>query len=179
MEVQNLKLQKSRHSSRSGVSNTVYYPATCRLPIEGLNSHTRTSISSMDNIDPQGRLNYDKTVCELLIKRTHLTQNAISHHPRFCLAINFKIPFHASKKTLKVFKNGQISRHWGETWQLKEKSLKTRYPKTMEQLNEHSRPLSLFQVADQGQHPTRWDRSGVVVSSLRWMCHPSQPKIPP
>ena len=57
-----------------------------------------------------------------------------------------------------------------DAWDLKERSLKERYVRTVESLNQHTRPLAPLQVGDKvfiqnqtGNNPKRWDRSGIVM----------------
>ena len=44
------------------------------------------------------------------------------------------------KKDLMVFNNPQILKQWRDTWKLKEKTMRSRYVKTTEKLNEHAPP---------------------------------------
>ena len=73
-------------------------------------------------------------------------------------------------KDIMSFNNPQISNQWRDIWKLKEDTMKARYVKTIENLNEHTRQLALLSIGDyvfvQNQHgrfPTKWDKSGVVV----------------
>ena len=119
----------------------------------------------MDNIDSQGRLDTDKMVRALLIKRNtpdpgcHLSASEVL----FGHKIRDTLPF--IRKDMELFKNDQISCHWREAWQQKEGALKARYVKTLEKLAQHSRQLTPLKVADQvliqnqsGPHPTRCHR---------------------
>ena len=71
-----------------------------------------------------------------------------------------------------LFNNHNIHPQWKEAWKAKEKALKTRYVKTLENLTEHSRPLPPLRHGDhvmiQSQHgrfPKKWDKSGIVVET--------------
>ena len=59
---------------------------------------------------------------------------------------------------------------WREGWSLKEKALRARAARTVETLSEHAKDLPPLRHGDfvsvqnqTGHHPTRWDRTGVVV----------------
>ena len=74
---------------------------------------------------------------------------------------------------LEKFSNPNIWPTWREAWSEKEAALRHRYHRTTEALKEHSRPLTPLVVGDQvyiqnqaGNHPKRWDRSGLVVDVL-------------
>ena len=74
---------------------------------------------------------------------------------------------------LEKYTNPNIRPLWRNAWAAKENALRARFTRTTESLKEHSRslrPLSLgetvFLQNQSGLHPTKWDRSGVVVESL-------------
>ena len=74
---------------------------------------------------------------------------------------------------LEKFSNPNIRPLWREAWQAKEDALRTRLTRTTEALQAHSRPLRPLSVGErvllqnqQGSHPNKWDRSGVIVDSL-------------
>ena len=61
---------------------------------------------------------------------------------------------------------------WRTTWKAKEEALRTRFTRTMERLNSHARSLLPLRIGEQvfvqnqvGNHPTKWDKSGVIVES--------------
>ena len=69
-----------------------------------------------------------------------------------------------------VFSNPAIHTQWKEAWLAKEEALKTRYVKTLESLNEHTRVLPKLNMGDlvmiqnqSGRFPKKWDKSGVVI----------------
>lgn len=73
---------------------------------------------------------------------------------------------------LDKFSNPLYRPLWRNSWIEKETALRNRMHKCCERLNEHSRNLKPLQVGDKcyvqnmaGNHPTRWDRSGVVISN--------------
>ena len=70
------------------------------------------------------------------------------------------------------FNNPQIHSQWREAWKLKEDALKERYVKTLENLNEHTRPLAPLRHGDhvliqnqRGRYPNKWDHSGTIVET--------------
>ena len=74
---------------------------------------------------------------------------------------------------LEKFTNPHIRPTWREAWSEKEVALRNRYHRTSESLKEHSRPLPPLSAGDwcyiqnqTGNHPNRWDRSGVIVDVL-------------
>lgn len=73
---------------------------------------------------------------------------------------------------LEKFSNHNVRPLWREAWAAKEEALRTRIKRTSESLKAHSKPLwplslgkRLFLQNQQGSHPKKWDRSGVVVES--------------
>ena len=71
---------------------------------------------------------------------------------------------------LNKFSNKAIKPVWREAWSAKESALRTRFVKTSEKLNEHSRNLENLSVGDHcfvqnqtGNYPKRWDRTGAIV----------------
>ena len=76
---------------------------------------------------------------------------------------------------LEKFSNSHIRPLWRQAWAAKEEALRTRMTRTTEALQAGSRPLRPLSVGErvflqnqQGPHPTKWDRSGIIVESL---CH--------
>ena len=70
------------------------------------------------------------------------------------------------------FTNPAINPTWKQAWQAKEEALRVRFVKSFEAVNAHSKPLPELSPGDHvfiqnqvGQHPNKWDRSGVVVES--------------
>ena len=126
----------------------------------------------MDNIDSNENLDTDKMVRALLTKRNTPDPGCqlAPSEVLFGHKIRDSLPF--IRKDISIFENPQISNRWKKAWESKEDALRSRYVKSLETLREHCRPLSPLKPSDQvliqnqtGQHPTRWDRSGVVVSA--------------
>ena len=75
---------------------------------------------------------------------------------------------------LEKFSNKAVQPIWRDAWKAKEVALRTRFVQTSEKLNEHSKNLEELTVGDRcfvqnqtGNHPKRWDRTGVVVDAGR------------
>lgn len=71
------------------------------------------------------------------------------------------------------FSGSNVRKTWRDAWTAKEDALRVRFTKSTERLNEHSRQLPPLQVGDKcliqnqtGNHPKKWDRSGVVTEVL-------------
>jgi hypothetical protein len=74
---------------------------------------------------------------------------------------------------LEKFSNPYIHPTWRQAWLAKEEALRSRITRTAESLRAHSRPLrplnpgdTVFIQNQQGNNPTKWDRSGIVVESI-------------
>ena len=70
------------------------------------------------------------------------------------------------------FHNPAINRLWRKTWEAKEVALRTKFVKSVENLNAHSHPLPKLGIGDDmfvqnqtGPHPNKWDCSGLVVEA--------------
>ena len=74
------------------------------------------------------------------------------------------------RKDIMAFNNSQISDMWRKSWNDKEETLRVRYVKTLENLNEHARLLPALQCGEHvliqnqtGRFPKKWGKSGVIV----------------
>ena len=74
---------------------------------------------------------------------------------------------------LEKYSNPNVLPTWRQAWKAEEEALCSRITHTTESLQAHShslRPLALGEAVfiqnQQGNHPTKWDRSGIVVESL-------------
>ena len=72
---------------------------------------------------------------------------------------------------LEKYSNPHVLLTWRQAWKAKEESLCSRITRTTESLRDHSRPLHplapgdrIFIQNQQGNNPTKWDRSGIVES---------------
>ena len=71
------------------------------------------------------------------------------------------------------YRNPEIRSTWHEAWASKEDALRTRFAKSMERINAHARQLPQLEIGERvfmqnqnGPHPNKWDRSGIVLESL-------------
>ena len=71
------------------------------------------------------------------------------------------------------FSNPEIQPIWHEAWSAKEDALRTRFAQSIETLNSHVRQLPQLQAGEKvfiqnqnGPHPKKWDRSGVILEPL-------------
>ena len=126
----------------------------------------------MDNISPNGDLDNDKMVRALLIQRNTPDSGCKLSPAQILFGRPLRDSLPTLSKNVMVFNNPQISDKWRDAWQMKEDALKTRYVKTLENLQEHTRNLPPLAVGDRvmiqnqtGRFPTRWDRSGRVVET--------------
>ena len=124
----------------------------------------------MDNISPNGDLDNDKMVRALLVQRNTPDPGCKLSPAQILFGRPLRDSLPTLDKSIMVFNNSQISEQWRDAWRMKEDALKTRYVKTLENLQEHSRTLPPLAIGDRvmvqnqtGRFPTRWDRSGRVV----------------
>ena len=75
-----------------------------------------------------------------------------------------------SRYRLPKFTNPSIRPTWRDAWNKKEAAMLTRFSRSSESLNRSARPLPPLSIGDHvlvqnqhGSHPTKWDKSGVVV----------------
>ena len=126
----------------------------------------------MSNTGPSGDLDQDSFLRAMLQLRNtpdpdcHLSPAEIvfGHPLRDALAF---------VNRLEKFSNPHIRPMWRQAWAAKEEALRTRLAHSTEALKEHSRPLRplapgdrVFLQNQRGPHPTKWDRSGVIVEVL-------------
>ena len=123
-----------------------------------------------NNIGSDGKLNTDKFIRALLIKRntpdpvTKLSPAEII----FGRKLRDKLP-RVNKKT-NIFHNPSVQPAWKNAWEEKERALRLRYQGCQQRLSEHSRDIPPLHEGDRvsiqnqtGHRPTKWERTGTVV----------------
>ena len=124
------------------------------------------------NTGPTGSLNHDRFVRAMLqLRNTPDPDCKLSP-----AQIIFGRPLRDSLSfvnRLEKFSNPNVHPIWRQAWSAKEEALRARITQTTESLKAHSRPLRPLALGDkvfiqnqQGNYPTKWDRSGTVVDFL-------------
>ena len=126
----------------------------------------------MDNVSADGKLDNDKMVRALLTHRNTPDVGCKLSPAQILLGrpLRDSLPF--LHKDVMCFNNPQVHPEWRENWKMKEKTLRERYVKTLEDLKEHARPLPPLRHGDRvfiqnqrGRYPNKWDNSGTVVET--------------
>ena len=127
----------------------------------------------MNNVGANGSLDNDATVRALLTYHNTPDPGCKLSPAQILLGRQLRDTLPFINKDVMVFNNSEVHPQWREAWKAKEEALKTRYVKTMESLNEHSRQLVPLQQGDRvmiqnqnGRFPKKWDKSGVVTEVL-------------
>ena len=121
------------------------------------------------NISPAGSLDSDKFLRALLQLRNTPDPDCSLSPAQIVFGKPLRDAFSFVNR-LEKFKNDAISPIWRDAWELKEKALRSRFVKTSEILNRHSRNLTELSVGDRcfvqnqtGNNPNKWDRTGTVM----------------
>ena len=124
----------------------------------------------MDNVGPSGDLNNDALVRALLTYRNTPEPGCKLSPAQILLGRPLRDTLPYLSKDVMVFNNPDVLPQWREAWNAKEEALRTRYAKTLEDLDEHTRTLPPLRLGDHvmvqnqtGRCPKRWDKSGTVV----------------
>ena len=124
----------------------------------------------MDNISPNGSLDNDGMVRALLVYRNTPDPGCKLSPAQILLGRPLRDTLPCINKDVMIFNNPEVQPQWRDAWSKKEEALKARYVKTLENLSEHSRPLSQLKPGDSvfiqnqnGRFPKKWDKSGNVV----------------
>ena len=121
------------------------------------------------NINPSGSLDNDKFLKGILQLRNTPDPDCKISPAEIVFGRPIRDAFSFINR-LNKFSNKAIKPVWREAWSAKESALRTRFVKTSEKLNEHSRNLENLSVGDHcfvqnqtGNYPKRWDRTGAIV----------------
>ena len=95
----------------------------------------------MENVGPSGTLDSDGVVRALLTYRNTPEPGCKLSPAQILLGRPLRDTLPYISKEVMVFNNSDILPQWREAWAAKEEALKTRYMKTLETLQEHSRSL--------------------------------------
>ena len=124
----------------------------------------------MDNVGADGTLNNDAMVRALLTHRNTPDPGCKLSPAQILLGRPLRDTLPTISKEVMIFNNDELQPQWRDAWRAKEEALKTRYVKTVENLNEHTRAFPPLRCGDQvmiqnqsGRFPKRWDKSGMVV----------------
>ena len=128
----------------------------------------------MDNISPNGSLDNDGMVRALLIHRNTPDPGCKLSPAQIVLGRHLRDTLPYISKDIMIFNNPEVTPQWKDAWAAKEEALKARYVKTLENLSEHSRPLTALESGDHvmiqnqsGRFPKKWDKCGIVVETKR------------
>lgn len=123
----------------------------------------------LSNITPSGSINSDKFLRAILQLRNtpdpdcHISPAEIVFGRRLRDAFTF---VNKSER----FQNPEIRSTWRDAWEAKEEALRVRFAKSSERMDIHTRDLPPLLIGDRvfvqnqnGTHPLKWDRSGLVV----------------
>lgn len=122
------------------------------------------------NVGPNGDLNTDNFVRAMLTMRNTPDPDCKLSPAQILLGRTLRDAMPMLNEKIQKFNNKEFRPMWQEAWEAKENALRTRYVKTMENLQEHCRSLPPLRHGDkvyvqnqEGNHPKKWDRSGMVV----------------
>ena len=127
----------------------------------------------LTNVGPSGSLNNDRFLQAILQLRNTPEPDSRVSPAQIIFGRPLRDAFSFINHAVK-FDNPSIHPMWREAWKAKEIALRTRFIKSVEHLNAHSRPLPPLSLGDRvfiqnqtGVHPTKWDRSGIIVESRK------------
>ena len=125
-----------------------------------------------NNVGPTGSLDNDKLLRALLQIRNTPDPDCNLSPAQIIYGRPIRDAFGFSNR-LQKYSNPHVLPMWREAWATKESALRTRFVKTSEKLNEHSRNLPPLTRQDRcfiqnqtGNAPYKWERTGTVVEVL-------------
>ena len=126
----------------------------------------------MSNTGPTGSLNHDGFLRAMLQLRNTPDPDCNVSPAQVVFGRPLRDAFSFVNR-LEKFSNPNIRPLWRDAWTAKEVALQTRMTRSTEALTVGTRPLRPLLVGEhvfiqnqQGTHPTKWDRSGIVVETL-------------
>ena len=126
----------------------------------------------MSNTGPTGQLDHDRFLRAMLQLRNTPDPDCDVSPAQIIFGRPLRDTFSFTNK-LEKFNNPQIRPLWIQAWEAKEQALRVRMTRTLEKLGAHSRVLQRLAIGDRvfiqnqnGQNPTKWDRSGTVMEAL-------------
>ena len=155
---------------RWGISfqqSSAYHPSS--------NGRAELGVKSMkrllhDNIGANGSLDTDEFLRAILVHRNTPDQLSRKSPAEILFGHQLRDALPRFEGTHSIFDNESVLPLWREAWSLKEKALRARAVKSVESLSEHSKDLpplhggnKVFVQNQNGNHPTKWDRTGEIV----------------
>lgn len=126
----------------------------------------------MSNTAPTGSLNHDRFLSAILQLRNTPDPDCNQSPAQIIFGRPLRDNFSFVNR-LEKFSNPHIRPLWRDAWSAKEDALRARFTRTTEKLEAHSRPLRPLMVGERvflqnqrGPHPTKSDRSGVIMESM-------------
>jgi hypothetical protein len=123
----------------------------------------------MDNVGPSGSVDTDGLLRALLQLRNTPDPDCNMSPTGVIFGRQIRDAFSFINRWEK-FDNPSVRPLWREAWTARENAMRTRYTRSQEALGAHSRDLPSLSVGSRvfienqrGPHPTKWDKSGVVV----------------
>ena len=123
----------------------------------------------MENIDPSGSLDNDRFLRALLQMRNTPDADCRISPAEIIFGKPLRDAFSFVNR-LPMYNNPSIRPTWRDAWNKKEEAMLTRFARSSERLNQSARQLQPLSIGDHvliqnqhGNHPTKWDKSGVIV----------------
>ena len=123
-------------------------------------------------IGPNGSLNNDRFMMGMLQLRNTPDADCKLSPAQILFGRPLRDGFSFANRGPK-FNNTAVHPIWRDAWAAKESALRTRFARSVEKLNSNARVLPQLHAGDRvfiqnqnGSHPNKWDRSGVVLENI-------------